>query len=68
MQQITPKDINGPKRTKVTVSDGLFKCTALLATQLKELVDGGQVVKGAIVEVPELVGNKKLGNHQAGKK
>lgn len=67
MQHIKPKDgASGPARTKVTVSDGVYKCTALLATQLKELVDQGGIAKGAIIEVRELVGNKKL--HQANKK
>jgi hypothetical protein len=60
VQHITPKDGTGPKRTKVTVSDGVYKCTALLATQLKDLVEQGHIVKGSILEVMELVGNKKL--------
>jgi hypothetical protein len=68
VQHITPKDGAGPKRTKVTVSDGLYKCTALLATQLKDLVEQGAIVKGAILEVLELVGNKKLQGTAASKK
>lgn len=61
MQNIQPKQGgNGPQRTKVIVSDGIYKCTALLATQLMPLVDEGHIVKGAILSVNELVGNKKL--------
>eukprot|EP00877_Chromochloris_zofingiensis_P013681 jgi/Chrzof1/8567/Cz03g15270.t1 len=63
VQEIQPKDANpaqGNKRVKITVSDGLWKCSAVLASQLKELVDTHQLVKGAIIEVIELVGNKKL--------
>eukprot|EP00775_Hariotina_reticulata_P005401 gene5401-5635_t len=61
-QHIKPKESNATSRTKVVLSDGQYKCTALLASQLKEIVGGGQVVKGSIVRLKELVGNKRLGN------
>ena len=62
VQRVQPKgDGNaGTSRIKLTVSDGVHKCMALLATQLKELADSGQLQVGSIVEVRELVGNKKL--------
>jgi hypothetical protein len=67
VQHIKPKDGGtGPARTKVIVSDGVYKCTALLASQLKDAVDEGKLVQWAIVNVTELVGNKKL--NQANKK
>lgn len=68
VQHITPKDGSGPKRAKVTVNDGMYKCTALLATQLKDLVDNGTIQRGTVLRVNELVGNKKLGNNAANKK
>ena len=65
VQEITPKNESTQRRTKVTVTDGKFKCTALLATQLKELVDSGQIARGAVIEVHELVGNKKVAPNAA---
>jgi hypothetical protein len=50
------------------VSDGLYKCTALLASQLKPLVDDGRISKYALLRITELVGNKKLGTAGTGKK
>ena len=59
LQQIQPKE-GAPTRVKLTVSDGVTKCTALLASQLRELVDRGALAVGAVIDVHELVGNKKL--------
>lgn len=50
----------GQPRVKLTVSDGLHKCTALLASQLKALADSKQLQTGSIIQVTELVGNRKL--------
>jgi hypothetical protein len=59
--RVTPKgDAGAQSRVKLTVSDGVHKCMALLASQLKDLADSGQLQTGAIVEVRELVGNKQL--------
>lgn len=52
----------------MTVSDGVYKCTALLASQLKVLVDNGAISKFALLRVTELVGNKKLGPAGGNKK
>jgi uncharacterized protein involved in outer membrane biogenesis len=52
----------------MTVSDGVYKCTALLASQLKVLVDDGRISKFHLVRVTELVGNKKLGATAGNKK
>ena len=63
VQRVQPKGDGGnagTSRIKLVVSDGVHKCMALLATQLKELADSGQLQVGSIVEVRELVGNKKL--------
>ena len=62
VQRVTPKGDTGggQSRIKLVVSDGVFKCMALLASQLKELADSGQLQVGTIVEVKELVGNKAL--------
>lgn len=68
VQHIKPKDGTQPNRTKVTVSDGVYKCTALLASQLRELVENGAISKFALLRVTELVGNKKLGNTAGNKK
>lgn len=62
VQNIQPKQSAGPPRTKIIVSDGVYKCTALLASQLTPVVLDGQIVKGAILSVNDLVGNKKLGS------
>jgi hypothetical protein len=60
--RVTPRGDTGggQSRVKLTVSDGVHKCTALLASQLKDLADSGQLQTGTIVEVRELVGNKQL--------
>lgn len=50
----------GQSRVKLVVSDGVHRCTALLASQLRELADSGQLQVGTVVEVKELVGNKAL--------
>lgn len=68
VQNIKPKDSTQPQRSKVTVSDGMYKCTALLASQLARFVEGGQIARGAVVRVTELVGNKKLGPAGSNKK
>lgn len=60
VQPIVSKDPNAARRVKITVSDGVYKGTALLATQLARLVDDNQLTDGAIVDVSELVGNRKL--------
>lgn len=60
VQPIVSKDPNASRRVKITVSDGVYKGTALLATQLARLVDDNQLTDGAIVDVSELVGNRKL--------
>ncbi|KAF8055656.1 RPA1A [Scenedesmus sp. PABB004] len=65
MTHITPKDGAGPRRTKITCSDGVYKCVALLATQLREQVDSGAIQRGSVIAVRELVGNKKLGGSAA---
>lgn len=68
MQLLAPKDSNpsGAKRIKLTVSDGVHKCTALLASQLKDLVDNGSLKQGAIIKVTELVSNKQLEKNGGG--
>jgi uncharacterized protein involved in outer membrane biogenesis len=68
VQNIKSKDGTQPQRSKVTVSDGMYKCTALLASQLKVLVDNGAISKFALLRVTELVGNKKLGPAGGNKK
>jgi len=60
VQPIVSKDPSASRRVKITVSDGVYKGTALLATQLARLVDDNQLTDGAIVDVSELVGNRKL--------
>jgi hypothetical protein len=56
VQPIVSKDPNASRRVKITVSDGVYKGTALLATQLASL----PIAEGAIIDVSELVGNRKL--------
>jgi len=68
IQNIKPKDSTAPQRNKVTVSDGVYKCTALLASQLKVAVDDGRISRNCIMRVTDLVGNKKLGAAHTGKK
>lgn len=68
VQNIKSKDGTQPQRSKMTVSDGVYKCTALLASQLKVLVDDGRISKFHLVRVTELVGNKKLGATAGNKK
>jgi hypothetical protein len=61
VQRVTPKgDTGGQSRIKLVVSDGVHKCMALLASQLKDLADSGQLQVGTIIQVHELVGNKQL--------
>lgn len=62
VQRVQPKGDtgSGQSRIKLVVSDGIHKCMALLASQLKDLADSGQLQKGTIIEVIELVGNKQL--------
>jgi hypothetical protein len=62
VQRVQPKNDtgSGQARIKLVVSDGVHKCMALLASQLKDLADNGQVQQGTIIEVRELVGNKQL--------
>eukprot|EP00878_Enallax_costatus_P012473 GHUV01013026.1.p1 GENE.GHUV01013026.1~~GHUV01013026.1.p1 ORF type:complete len:867 (+),score=301.03 GHUV01013026.1:206-2806(+) len=65
VQLLQPKQGNtNTPRTKVTVSDGIYKCIALLAGQLAPMLN--QIVKGAILSVNELVGNKQLNKEGAG--
>lgn len=68
IQNIKPKDSTAPQRNKVTVSDGVYKCTALLASQLKVAVDDGRISRHCIMRITDLVGNKKLGAAHTGKK
>jgi len=60
VQRVQPKGDSGQSRIKLVVSDGVHKCMALLASQLKDLADSGQLQVGTIVAVLELVGNKQL--------
>jgi hypothetical protein len=62
VQKVQPKGDSGSgqSRIKLVVSDGVHKCMALLASQLKDLAESGQLQVGTIVEVRELVGNKQL--------
>jgi hypothetical protein len=43
------------KRGKLTVSDGVHKCTALLSSQNCALLTEGQLHKGAIIQLDEAV-------------
>ncbi|GBF93369.1 replication A 70 kDa DNA-binding subunit A [Raphidocelis subcapitata] len=62
VQRVQPKGegASNQSRIKLIVSDGIHKCVALLASQLKDLADSGKLQVGAIIEVQELVGNKQL--------
>jgi hypothetical protein len=62
VQRVQPKadSASSQPRIKLVVSDGIHKCVALLASQLKDLADSGKLQTGAIIEVRELVGNKQL--------
>ncbi len=56
---------SGPRRVKCTVSDGAIKCTALLATQVSQLVDNGELKALSIVQVDDMVGGKNFGKTAA---
>eukprot|EP00879_Flechtneria_rotunda_P025305 GHRR01026883.1.p1 GENE.GHRR01026883.1~~GHRR01026883.1.p1 ORF type:complete len:797 (+),score=258.36 GHRR01026883.1:172-2562(+) len=62
VQALQPKEGNNQKRGKLVISDGVYKCIALLATQLTPLLESGQLQKYSILQINEVVGNRKLGN------
>ena len=70
VQAITPKDgaTAGSQRYKLQVSDGVVSTNALLASQLRDKVDDGSVVRGTILEVTDTVCNVRNTPNSAAKK